>query len=158
MTNETIKIEGLKELEKTLREIAPMIKGNPLRKAVQAMTVPLLERAVQHANAIDDIETKTNIARAMDKKLIPISERDAATSKGDSLEIYEVGPRKKKKKGVLPAWYAHFVEFGTVKQRPQPFLRPAFEETKQVMIDEFTDKLSKVLETARKRLVGQGKL
>jgi HK97 gp10 family phage protein len=33
-------------------------------------------------------------------------------------------------KGVIDAWYAHFVEFGTSKMAARPFMRPAFESRK----------------------------
>ena len=158
--SEQIRIEGLKELEKALREIGPMIKGNPLRTAARAMTVPLIEKAQELVYT--NPETDSNLARSIDKKLIPVSERDAATAKGDSVEVFEVGPRRKKSSRKDSGWYAHFVEFGISggrgAQPARPFMRPAFEGTKNQMIDAFTGKLKKSLETARKRLVKQGKL
>ena len=155
MSRETIKIDGLRELEVAFREIAPKIKGNPLRTAARAMTVPIIESAKNRVH--QNPETKTSLANAMDKRLIPVSERDAATAKGDSIEVFEVGPRKKKKKGVLPGWYAHFVEFGIPggrqgAQPARPFLRPAFEDTKHEQIEEFVKKFSKTLDLAAKRL------
>ena len=150
MSREFVEFEGLKELEAALRNIAPQIKGNPLRTAARAMTVPFQERAGELAPK--DPSTKTDIALAMDKKLIPVSERDVLTAKGDSAEIYEVGPRRKKKAGVLPAWYAHFLEFGTDRQSAQPFMRPAFEQTKDEAMKAFEAKLRKTLMAAAKRL------
>ena len=158
--SETIRIEGLKELEKAFREIAPLIKGNPLRAAARAMTVPLIEKAQELVYS--NPETETDLALSIDKKLIPVSERDAATAKGDSIEVFEVGPRRRKSSTKKSGWYAHFVEFGIPSgkgaQPARPFMRPAFESTKQPMIDAFTGKLKKSLELARKRLVKQGKL
>lgn len=147
-----VRFDGLKELEKSLRDVSKHIKGNPLRTAARAMTVPFQERAEQHADLIDDAETRTNISLAMDKRLIPVAERDRATAKGDSIEIFEVGPRKKGKRGNLGAWYAHFVEFGTDRQSAQPFMRPAFNETRHVVMATFTQKLTKTLDLAVKRV------
>ena len=161
---ETVRIEGLRELEIALRKLAPAIKGNPLRKAVRKMTVPFFDAAVQNAHGINDPETRTNIADAMGIRLIPLSERDKFTAKGDSFEGYEVGPRKKGKGlkqyaigpqvkgGYYSAWYAHFVEFGTDKQAAQPFMRPALEATWRKSIDVFTDDLDKTLQRTVKRL------
>lgn len=158
--SEQIQILGLKELENTLRKIAPMIKGNPLRTAARAMTVPMIEKAQELVYT--NPETDSNLANTIDKKLIPVSERDAATAKGNSVEVFEVGPRRRKSSKKGSGWYAHFVEFGIPSGRgaqpARPFMRPAFEMTKQPMIDAFTGKLSKSLELARKRLVKQGKL
>ena len=156
--SETIRIDGLKELEHTLRNLAPYIKGNPLRSAARAMTVPLIEK-------IQDIvytnpDTPTDLAKSIDKRLIPTSERDEATLKGDSVEIFEVGPRRKKTSKVDSGWYAHWVEFGIPSgkgaQPARPFMRPAFESTKIPMVDVFTKNLGESLERARKRLVKQG--
>lgn len=42
-----------------------------------------------------------------------------------TLHIGIYSPKISKKKGKTPAYHAHLLEFGTVKMRPQPFLRPA---------------------------------
>jgi HK97 gp10 family phage protein len=164
MATETIRIDGLKDLEKTLREIGPQIKGNPLRAAVRAMTVPVFDASQRHAKRIDNPETRTNISDAMGVRIVPTKERDKYTARGDSLEMYEIGPRKKGKGlkvgeegpqvkgGYYSAWYAHFVEFGTEKQAAQPFMRPAFNESKQKAVDEFTESLAKKLKKAAAKL------
>jgi len=154
MTSETVRIEGLKELEFALRKFAPMLKGNPLRTAVRAMTVPVIERMVESAKRVDNPETPGDISRTITKRLTPIKERDKALARGDSAEGYEVGPHKKDKGGVKGAWYAHFVEFGTAKgQVARPFVRPAFEAARADAEKAFKDKMGKLMETARKRLV-----
>ena len=144
-----VDIIGMRELEDALRKLSVDVKGNPLRKAVRKMTVPFFDAAVQNAHGINDPETRTNIADAMGIRLIPLSERDKFTARGDSFEAYEVGPRKKGKGlkrydtgpqvkgGYFSAWYAHFIEFGTDKQTAQPFMRPALETTLNKCIDEF---------------------
>ena len=43
------------------------------------------------------------------------------------------------------AWYAHLVEFGTVKMAAQPFFRPAFDESKDNMADAAVIKLKEGL-------------
>ncbi len=44
-----------------------------------------------------------------------------------------------------PAYYAHMVEFGTVRMRARPFLRPAMEETKAAVKAAFRDTLKELL-------------
>ena len=161
---DTIRIDGLKELEITLRKLGPSLKGNPLRASVRAMTVPVFDAAVQNAMRINDPETRTNIADAMGIGLVPIAERDKFTARGDSLEMYELGPRKKGKGlkrgeegpqvkgGYFSAWYAHFVEFGTEKQSAQPFLRTAFNSQRLKAVDAFTKSLDKKLQANARRL------
>ena len=164
MARDVIRIDGLKELEIAFRKLAPSMKGNPLRTAVRAMTVPIFEAAQQNAQRIDDPETRTNISDAMGIGLIPISERDKFTARGDSLEMYEIGPRKKGKGlrvgeegpqvkgGYFSAWYAHFVEFGTDKQRAQPFMRPALGSKRLIAINEFMKSFDKKLQATARRL------
>ena len=43
-----------------------------------------------------------------------------------------VGPRKGNK-FKDDGWYGHFVEFGTIKQPPQPFMKTAWDSTKQTV-------------------------
>lgn len=155
--SETIRVEGLAELEHALRSFAPMVKGNPLRNAARAMTVPIIDRAksLAHVSENDGGTLRDSITA----KLIPVGERDAATEKGDSVEVFQVGPRSRGKGG---APYAHMVEFGIPSgqgaQPARPFLRPALEETKDEMITAFTNKLGADLERIRKRLVKQGRI
>lgn len=42
-----------------------------------------------------------------------------------TLHVGIYSPKIAKQKGKIPAYHTHLLEFGTVKMRPQPFLRPA---------------------------------
>lgn len=152
MTKEFVRFDGLKELEQSLRDVSKHIKGNPLRTAARAMCEPFVEKAKENASAMMYDDAGDIIELAMDKKLIPVSERDAATAKGDSIEVFEVGPRRKKKAGVRSAWFAHWFEFGSETVQAQPFMRPAFEQTKTQVMDAFVAKLTKTLDSAVKRV------
>ena len=159
---ETIRTDGLRELERALRDLTPAIQGkkgfakNPLRSAVRAMTVPVIEAA--RAKAPVDPETRTSIPKAIDKRLIPIKERDRFTTRGDSFEGYDVGYRLRSSAGVLSAWYAGFLELGTDKQPAQPFLRPALEENKDKAISAFKAKLGKDLDLIARKLRNRGRI
>lgn len=48
----------------------------------------------------------------------------------------------KNKKQNADGWYAHFVEFGTSKQPPRPFMRPAFYENRDLVLSRFRQALS----------------
>lgn len=51
-------------------------------------------------------------------------------------------------------WYAHFIEFGTVKQSAKPFMRPAFESSAdkalQVSKEYIANRIPKEVEKAKK--------
>ena len=53
---------------------------------------------------------------------------------------FSVSPRRG---GKNDGFYAHMVEFGTSKQAPQPFMRPAFEAQGNQSIDAAKDYLAK---------------
>lgn len=74
-----------------------------------------------------------------------------------------VGPRvkgafkgsrdKKLNKG---GWYGYFVEFGTSKQKAQPFMRPAYEGTKKAVETRFFKFMATKFEKEVKRLAKKG--
>lgn len=47
-------------------------------------------------------------------------------------------------------FYAHFIEFGTVKMSARPFLRPAFDAGRQAALDRMTQTLRRRIEQANK--------
>ena len=158
---ETIRIDGLKQLEKNLRDLFPAIQGkkgfpkNVLRNAVRSMTIPVIESVKAHAP--EDPETTTSIPLSVDKKLVPLSERDKFTAKGDSFEAYDVGVRTRKSGTKKSAWYYHFLELGTDKQPAQPFLRPAAMDSKGKALINFKTKLGFDLERIAKKLGNRNK-
>lgn len=55
------------------------------------------------------------------------------------------------------AFYWRFSEFGTAKQQAKPFLRPAFESSKQAALDEIVSSLGKGIDRIAARLARQGR-
>ena len=56
------------------------------------------------------------------------------TGKNKKQPLMWVGPRYGKKAvGDNDAWYFHFLEFGTSKMSAQPFIRPAYDATKNMI-------------------------
>lgn len=122
-------VVGLKELQKRLKNLTSAKAKSAQRKALREQAKIVLNS--MKANVpVDTGNLKKSLALKVD--------RDRAT--GDF--IAKVGPAKKTRKGsdgarVIAAdgWYAHFVEYGTARgQRPQPFLRPAW-DTKKKTVD-----------------------
>lgn len=106
------------------------------------------------AKAISRTSARPLVARA--KQLAPVWPRAYARYKdgkaveiiypGNLRESIEILPLRKTKTSVIigpnlkdggkpQGYYAHMVEFGTVKAAPEPYMRPAFEQTKQTIID-----------------------
>lgn len=59
-------------------------------------------------------------------------------------------------KGGFQGWRAHFIEFGTVKQPAKPFMRPAYDQNKDRIIDSiagnFGDAVHKYMEKNKPRI------
>lgn len=86
--------------------------------------------------AMDRLETAAGYVMGRARQNVPVDSgrlRDSirvVRLKGDprlNVRVY-AGNRKKREEG--GAFYAHMIEFGTVKMTAKPFLRPAFNECK----------------------------
>ena len=102
-----MKIEGLKELNKKLGQLAPNIERKVLAKSVTEGA-----RIVRdEAKRLVPIKTGT-LKRGIKYRRKPRQPRGSV--------VYQVGLAPK-------AFYGMFVEFGTKKLAARPFLRPAFD-------------------------------
>lgn len=87
---------------------------------------------------------------AMQKRLVPRDEGDLAESIGkqpgrhDLAVLVTAGSRK--------AFYARFVEFGTVRKRPRPFFFPAYRSLRKRLKGRMTRAINK----AAKRVAASG--
>lgn len=124
------KVEGLDDLLKTLSGMSSQLQGNAMSKALRAGSKPVL------AAARRTVPQRTG---ALKKSLgVKVSRKGYAV----------IGPRKGFKSKALdkiraqhgeniePANYAHLVELGTETAPPHPFLRPAFDATKEEAVQE----------------------
>jgi len=136
----TIEVSGLKELAKRLAEIDEAIQKRIGRSGTNAAAQVIRRRAIANVKA-QSTRTGT-LAKSIIIKYIMPSE-----SRHDSEHIVTVRGRGKKGKTLPVAWYAHFVEFGTVTMPAEPFLRPAFDAGKEEAISalkaKLTDRLNK---------------
>lgn len=144
---QTIRVEGLKELEKSLRELPKATGKNVLRRVLRKRAQPLADD--MRAKAPDDPETSgkdlhtsigvgTRLSRNQGRLHRKMFRDDKA-----SVEMF-VGA------GALPQ--AHMQEFGVVHHDPQPFARPAWDENKMAMLDGIKDDLWQEIEKSAKRL------
>jgi HK97 gp10 family phage protein len=154
-----IKIEGLKELSDAMGQlpgaIAKRVLAGAVRKAaliVQARAIALAPEAVA-----DTVTGKSTHVRGTLKRSISISAiRKGTPATERKFAIYAASARRKGSKvgasDPNDGWYAHFVEFGTVKMGKTPFMRPAFEETKIAAKDKIVEQLQNGIKTQIERL------
>jgi len=130
---ETVRIEGLAELNRALRELPQRIANRGLRTAVYARAKVIRDEARHRApKAAQSLGTKQPSAGTLKRSVIMKHIREL--SGGGRQTFYVLVRQGKKyrnqgKRGNLSqdAWYWRFVEFGTRKMAARPFLRPALE-------------------------------
>ena len=132
MARTTVKLSGFKELNKALNELPKAAHSGALRAAGNKAMAPMRDIAQRLApndpttSAPDDLSTS-----------IILSARAKAGRGG--LEEIEKGTRANIHMGPaasLPRYVrAVVMEFGSFKDRPQPYMRPAFEQDGSAVID-----------------------
>lgn len=160
----TLKVEGLRELERDLALLGKATARNVLRRVMKRAGEPVAIRAASLA-PFDRGHLALGIAystrkphdyddgkRAFREALQAGLGRDAAVgalraarraNPGSFVEAF-VGP------GRHPQ--AIFQEFGTVNHPPQPFMRPAWSQTSQAALDSMTRDLRAEIDKAAQRL------
>lgn len=151
-----VKITGAKELEKALLLLSRGAARKAGRTAVRKAAKPILDAA----------KANVPVRSGRLKKSLQIKFKRQGRGGDASLMEAEVrvrpGPRRQNKSGGTvpgsqPNVYGAFVEFGTVHNRPQPFMRPAWEaEGGQSAIDRMGEELGKAIEVEAAKL-GKGK-
>ena len=121
------RMEGGKAINKNLALLKKAIQRRVLRKAVTAASKPVLAAAKAKAPRETDL-------------LLKSLGRKTKTYRSSGVAVAIVGPREGFGREVEvngevqiqdPIFYAHLVELGTFRTSAQPFMRPAFESTKE---------------------------
>ena len=139
----SFKISGGVELTRALEALNEKVKKKILRSAVVAGAAVVKKRAKQIAKS-KGIEDTGALIRNIAAKV----ERQ----RSDTYAQINIGVRHgKPKKGAKnqdDPWYWWQHEFGNSKMAARPFIRPAFEESKEEAIEVMTAKLRKGIESA----------
>ena len=129
-------VQGLRELQGALKELPVAIARNVLRGSVNAgATVIKKEAAARAPMSTGPARSGQSPPGTLKRSVYQKQIRELSNM---LKQTFYVGVRKGKqyrnqgKKGNLSqdAFYARFVEFGTVKMPARPFMRPAFEAKK----------------------------
>lgn len=163
----TVRISGLKELDANLGQLSKATARNVLRRVLTKAAQPMADRMAElapddPATGAPDLHTSILITSKLKNpvgkaefaavKAAGGSNADAAAALRDArragsesfAEVY-VGPDAKQ-------FHAHLQEFGTAHHRPQPFARPAFEQTKQQVLDNMAKDLGGEIDKAVARM------
>lgn len=167
---QTVRVEGLRELEKKLKSLADEIGG---KKAAQPVKAALRKAGkVVQKDAQSIVRRKTdllhdNIIVTTAKRLksgsfgMNVTVRAKARKYADNAKNRRAGKVGKKFKDFGALYYARFVEFGTSASskrpwdtRPYPFMRPAFEKNKAMLPNIIRDELALAIQKAVAKLKG----
>jgi len=124
----TVQVEGLTELNQTLLDLGDKVAKQFLRKAGKAASDLFVQAAKQRAPVLKKPTRRRQAGALRDSITAQVSLR-----KGKGL-VVRVGPDKK-------VFYAHFVEFGTSKMSPHPYMRPAWDGEKDAALNAFAESL-----------------
>jgi HK97 gp10 family phage protein len=131
-------VEGLKECEEALKALPFATSKNVLRRALRKAAEPVATSAQQRVEKRTgrlgrSITVGTKLSRR---------QRKAAAETKTGVEVY-VGA------GPLP--HAHMLEFGTSRQAPEPYLRPAVDAQGNRIIETFRDEVRTEVAKAMQR-------
>jgi len=133
-----VEVVGLRELNKRLLALPKYIGDKPLkmalRKVGRVVQGTAKSRVRKRTGALAD-----NIIVAQVRKLPPtevavqVTIRAKAKKYKDNARNRRSGKVGTEYANVGPLFYARFLEFGTSRMPPYPFLRPAFEQDKTAL-------------------------
>lgn len=172
---QTMRVEGFSELEDALKELPRATGKNCIRRALTKAALPIVEAAksmaparpgsgrlrdailvtkvkftggaagkAAFAEAMRQGKTRAEAAESARAANVEAAAESGGAEMISGIAIIGVDYRK--------AYYAHFVEFGTIKMSPKPFLRPAWTEGKYAAVAAIKDVLTEEIEKAVKRI------
>ncbi len=159
------KITGLDEIKKRLKLVSDDIANKGGRSALRSAANVIRKEARLRAGQLDDPNTPNKIADNIvvrwDRKqfrktgnpsfrvgILGGAQQYASTKenkrKGRVGKFYKTDGDKKNPGG--DTFYWRFLEFGTEKMAPKPFMRPAMDAQKRQAIDKFVEAYKKQLD------------
>lgn len=162
-----VQVEGLKELEASLSDLPKTVARNTLRRALRKAAQPIHDLARSNAPYDPDRKQGTHLRDsifilAKVRNLTGLKEfgetlhgggtREEAVSALRTARREAGGGESRAEVSVgTSAPHAHLVEFGTVKMSAEPFLRPAWDATKDQALALISTELATEIEKTRAR-------
>lgn len=148
----TVKIEGLKELDEALGELSKAAARGVLRRAGIKALEPVAETARRLApddpeTGGDDLKAHIGVGTRLTARQAKLSRRSIRRGEADKnfVEVHVgVGAHRNAPQGVQQ-------EFGNVNHGPQSFMRPAWDQHKMGVMDTVKTEMAKELQKAAER-------
>lgn len=155
----TVKIDGLKDLERYLKQLPEEIQKRPLRSAVSAGAKVILDEAKSRV-PVDTGNLRKSLYRYRSRRDSPKGKETflVGVRKGKAQYANTAYNRRKGRVGKTyitqgEAYYWRFLEFGTSKIQAKRFIRDSFEQKKREAVDTMKTMLLKSIELQAKKLV-----
>lgn len=136
-------VNGLSDLMKVMDGLPAMIQRNAMRGALRAGANVIANEARRLAPvATGQLKASVRVSVRVDNGVVK-----AFVKAGNRYKVYKIGGKGRATKGAYKtaregggtdyhsAFYAHMVEFGTIKMRAHPFMRPALDGRKQEAVE-----------------------
>lgn len=158
--SETAYFTGLRELQQRIQKISDAVGEKtalkPVGQSLRKCAVTLQNSVKAHLQARGHVLTGTllnNIIVVKVKSRQPgmvtyiVTVRRSAKRYKDTAANRKAGRVGGKYQNYGPLFYARFSEFGTSHEQATPWMRPAFEETKGQLPEQFRDSLAAKLDS-----------
>lgn len=152
ITIKVTRVEGLSDLDETLRQLPKALAKNALRGVLIKRAQPLVD-SMKSLVPDDPATPATTDLKGSIAVGIKLSRRQARLHRKenkDDMQFAEVFV------GAGPKAHAHLTEFGTVHMRPQPWARPSWDSNKDAILegikDDFWTKIKKASDRYAKKL------
>jgi len=141
----TVKVEGMRELEKALKQLSESAGKGVLRRGLKKAAMPMKDLmhdlAPRGDSSSDDLADSITIGTKLSKRQAGLHRKMFKDDRA-AIEMF-VGP------GPDPAGVNQ--EFGNVNHGPQPFVRPAWDAESKPTLDRLGKELWTELEKSVKR-------
>jgi HK97 gp10 family phage protein len=150
----TTRIQGLDQLSKVCRELPVRVGRSALRQATAAGAAVIRDEARNLAPVYTGPVSEGHPPPGTLKRATSMKRSNKQSN--NERQVFQVYVKHGLMKGVkaygkTDAFYAGWVEYGTVKMTARPFLRPAFDKTKMQAVQKFTEVMSaRLLEESKK--------
>ena len=128
-------VQGLKELNALLQQLPLKLEKNILRGAIRAGAKPVADDIRRRAPELAEPDPR-RVRGALKKSVrIMSTQMSRGMIRGGVVAGGKTTVGRGKAKVAADAFYAHMVEYGTVKMTAKPFMRPAIDTRTQAAID-----------------------
>lgn len=166
MATVTIKLEGLDGVLNTLKSLPPELvsrRGGPVRAALRKAAVVIQKQEIENLQAIIAEPNKGSADQSTGLLAKNIVVSRSRLKGGQNGERFLVRIRKKTYEGqggkpVVTPQVARLLEYGSERNTPKPFIRPAFDAKKQEAADTFVTETNKGIERVYKKLKRQNRV